>query len=118
MKSPKRKKYKNNPEVQKRYQPKYHSENPWVKYFQNASSRCTRKNGPYVKKGIKCFLTVAIVKTLWFRDQAWLLKEPSIDRIDNDKHYTLNNCRFIERKDNSMQGFMNGMGKKWYGENK
>ena len=32
------------------------------------------------------------VKTLWFRDQAWLLIRPSIDRIDTRKDYTLKNC--------------------------
>ena len=109
-----RKKYKNNPAVQKRYMKKYLKQKPWVKYLINAYSRCTKIKGDYFQKGIKCFLTVNDIETLWFRDQAWLLKSPSIDRIDSKGNYTLENCRFIERKENEMQGFMNGMGKKWY----
>ena len=36
------------------------------------------------------------VEKLWFRDKAYNLKQPSMDRRDSDKHYTFNNCRFIE----------------------
>ena len=40
------------------------------------------------------------MKELWFRDRADLMKCPSIDRIDNKKHYTKDNCRYIELEDN------------------
>ena len=103
--------YKNNPAVQKAYMKKYILARPWVKFLINASSRCTKKNGPYNIKGIKCLLTVNDLETLWFRDKAWLLQEPSLDRIDGKKHYTFENCRFIELKENSMQGYLNGIGK-------
>jgi hypothetical protein len=36
------------------------------------------------------------VKELWFRDSAWLLKNPSINRKKNDENYTFDNCEFIE----------------------
>ena len=37
---------------------------------------------------------------MYIRDKAHLMKKPSIDRKDNDKNYTLENCRFIELQDN------------------
>lgn len=41
-------------------------------------------------------MTVEDFKFLWFRDRAYLMKKPSIDRINSNGHYELNNCRFIE----------------------
>jgi hypothetical protein len=40
---------------------------------------------------------------LWFRDKAYLLKEPSIDRINNDGDYCFKNCQFIEKPENSIK---------------
>jgi hypothetical protein len=41
------------------------------------------------------------IKELWFRDKAFEMKKPSIDRKDNDGDYTFNNCRFMEKDDNT-----------------
>ena len=85
----------------------YKNKHPWIKKFYTIHARCNNKNNHYYKKGIKNFLTVADLKFLWFRDKAWLLKNPSIDRIDGTKHYTLKNCRFIELSENHKRNFRN-----------
>lgn len=43
------------------------------------------------------------LKELWFRDKANEMKEPTINRIDNDGHYTFKNCEFIEKGKNSIE---------------
>jgi transcriptional regulator with XRE-family HTH domain len=40
-------------------------------------------------------------KELWFRDKAYLMRQPSIDRIDSTKGYEKGNCRYIEFYENS-----------------
>jgi hypothetical protein len=37
---------------------------------------------------------------MWFRDKAFEMKRPSLDRIDTTGDYCLDNCRFIELKEN------------------
>lgn len=85
----------------KRYKEKY----PWMKSYSEAKQRCTNPNHNryrwYGEKGIKFLLTKEKVKKLWFRDKAYNMKKPSIDRIDNDGHYEYDNCRFIEKSLNS-----------------
>lgn len=76
------------------------SKNPLVRTLRTIKTRC---NNPkcdsykyYGGKGIKCFLTLKDLRILWGRDNASLLKKPSIDRIDTNKDYIFENCRFIE----------------------
>ena len=80
---------------------KYRTRYPWISVLHNARRRCTdQRNMAYGGKGIKCFLSAKEIEYIWKRDQAIFLKEPSIDRINNAEHYTIENCRFIEMKEN------------------
>ncbi len=76
----------------------------WILHYYSARRRC---NNPKVSnykyyggRGIKCLMTEEDFKFLWFRDKAYVMKLPSIDRKDNDGHYMLENCRFIELIEN------------------
>jgi len=73
---------------------------PWYRVYRGIVDRCANPKHNYFKRGIKNFLKPNDIKFLWFRDKAWLLEQPSIDRKDGKKHYTLDNCRFIELKKN------------------
>jgi len=83
----------------------YCLENPWMRTFNNIHSRCTNPNirsyNDYGLRGIKCLITPEELKELWFRDRAFEMKKPSIDRIDNDGDYCIENCRFMEKDDNT-----------------
>jgi hypothetical protein len=81
----------------------YESKDPWEKHYRWIQIR-TAPKGEYTKRGIKCRLTLAGIKRLWFRDKAWLFKQPSVDRIDNSKGYSFGNCRFMELIENIKKG--------------
>jgi len=67
-------------------------------------NRCENKNSKiyqyYGGRGIKCLITEEELKKLWFRDKAYDMERPSIDRINNDGDYMFDNCRFIELSEN------------------
>lgn len=82
----------------------YYKKFPWRKTLVVIKQRCENPNNIsypwYGNKGIKCNITENEIKKLWFRDKAYLMKKPSIDRKDSNKDYTYNNCRFIELVEN------------------
>lgn len=90
-----------------KYQKEYYKKCPWKRTFQNIRNRCENTKIPNYKwyggRGIKCLITVEELEILWFRDKAWLLYQPSIDREDNDGDYTFDNCRYIELGLNSAE---------------
>jgi hypothetical protein len=83
----------------------YCLENPWLNTLSHIKQRCNNPNNPrydaYGGRGIKCLITANELKQLWFRDRAFEMKRPSIDRIDNNCSYIFENCRYIELSENS-----------------
>jgi len=83
----------------------YRISHPWINTRTRIKQRCTNKNNDnysrYGGRGIKCLITSDELKQLWFRDKACEMKQPSIDRVDNDGNYEYSNCRFIELSENS-----------------
>ena len=77
---------------------------PWNKFFSGIKERCNNKTHRSYKgyggKGIRCLITSNELKELWFRDKAYNLKRPSIDRKDSNKDYIFYNCQFIELSEN------------------
>lgn len=82
----------------------HHKKYPWKETLSGIKQRCNNPNNEdykyYGGKGIKCLITSEELKELWFRDKAYLMKKPSIDREENDGNYEYENCRFIELREN------------------
>ena len=91
----------------KKYQKEYIEKFPWKIIFANIKQRCNnQKNKKYPRyggRGIECRITVEELEKLWYRDKAWLLDQPSIDRKENNGHYTFENCKFIEMIENGVK---------------
>lgn len=73
---------------------KWHKRNPWRRAYDGAKHRCSK--GKYASRGIRLKMSIEDFEYLWFRDKAYRMEKPSIDRINSKGDYTLDNCRFIE----------------------
>lgn len=77
---------------------------PWVLHGYACKYRCTNPNRKsycnYGGKGIEFLLTNNELKELWFRDKAYELDRPSLDRENPKLNYIFNNCQFIEHTKN------------------
>ncbi len=82
------------------YLQRLRKERPWAYWHKQVKARCRNKLLYYRKVGIKYLLSVEEMKELWFRDKAYNLSKPSIDRINTVGDYTFDNCRFIEHTEN------------------
>lgn len=84
---------------------RYRKNNPWMESYYKINQRCNNKKCKdyprYGGRGIRSLLTKEEIEEIWFRDKAYNMEKPSIDRIDNDGHYEYNNCQFLENSDNS-----------------
>jgi len=85
------------------YMKKRKAECPWVRTFYSIASRVNdAKLGKLPRyAGIEKRIKTAELKELWFRDKAYDMKDPTIDRVDPTGHYTFENCRYIERAVNN-----------------
>lgn len=72
---------------------RYRQKNPWVKTYKAIHRRVWRY-------GVDMQMNVADLRYLWYRDSAAFLNRPSINRIDPDGAYSINNCEYIELGDN------------------
>ena len=83
---------------------RWRDKRPWFTHYLSADLRCNNPRHKTYKyyggRGIKLLMNIADFGKLWFRDKAYLLKQPSIDRKNSDGDYTFKNCRFIELTDN------------------
>src|SRR3990167_6551535 len=88
---------------------KYKEAKPYLKTLCNIRHRCNNQNDSkyryYGGKGIRTLLTMEDLRMLWERDNASKMEQPSIDRVDSNGHYTLENCRFIEMKANRIRRY-------------
>jgi len=82
----------------------YFESHPWMRHLDSARQRCNNPTQDSYKnyggRGIKLLMAKEDFKYLWFRDEASSMLQPSIDRKNHDGNYTLENCRFIEMKEN------------------
>ncbi len=81
---------------QKEYKEKY----PEKIILNQINQRCNNRK-TYIEKDIENHLTEKDVKFLMKRDNYYSLKNPSIDRKNNNENYILENCKFIELIENS-----------------
>lgn len=86
-------------EYKRLYALSYKKNFPWLTSYYASINRC-KKAPTYVRRNIKVLMTKDEFKFLWFRDNAFNLERPNIDRIDPFGNYELNNCRYIEFKEN------------------
>lgn len=95
---------KNNKDYKKKWNsnnPEYYikrlKEKPWLKTIHSIRVRISKSKS---YSSIKSYITPEQLKELWFRDKAYLMVKPSIDRIDTYGDYTFENCRYMEYIDN------------------
>jgi hypothetical protein len=83
-----------------RHSKRKNNKNRFYVIWKNLRQRCINENNPshkwYGGRRIGFLITIEEIIKLWYRDKAWLLNQPSIDRKDNNGHYTVDNCQFIE----------------------
>ena len=90
-------------EKKKDFRNKIFNQSPWLKSYENIRSRKYYKQ--FKNRKLQFTITREQIKELWFRDRAYDLIIPSVDRINSKLGYTYDNCRFIEWVDNWFREF-------------
>ena len=85
---------------------------PWNITLRDILQRCNNPKKSNYKhyggRGIKCLITASELRELWYRDKAFEMKQASIDREDNEGHYTFENCQYMELRKNMSKGRSEG----------
>lgn len=77
------------------------SRDPWQKTYKRIYNRCKYSDSYHARyRNMEMTITPMQLKSLWFRDKADLMEQPSIDRIDSSLGYHLDNCRYLELEEN------------------
>jgi hypothetical protein len=83
----------------------FHKTFPWKQTLKNIKKRCfdihNKCYNVYGGRGIQCLITEAELKELWFRDKAYEMVWPSIDRKNNEGDYIFENCQWLEHAENT-----------------
>lgn len=86
---------------------KFIQKKPWYESWKSAKRRCNDTKHKsyrwYGGRGIIFILKMDECEFIWKRDKAHLMKNPQLDRKNNNRGYSLPNCRFIERLENIMR---------------
>ena len=86
------------------YRQRRYSNEPWLRTFEGIRCRLRQARRLRYKQlryiGIKMLMTRDDLKNLWIRDNAALMENPSIDRIDPNGDYSVDNCRYVEMIEN------------------
>lgn len=90
----------NNKEKVRQAQQRYKAKNPWIIFYYLAKHRVKQSKGHYFSRGLIFDMAVEDFKEMWFRDKAYEMKKPSVDRIDGFIGYIKSNCRFLELEEN------------------
>lgn len=95
------------PQVQEKrraYAQLWTAQYPWYASWQAAQQRCTNPKHKswlrYGGRGITFNLSKSDMTVIWARDWTPDMDVPTLDRINIDGHYTLDNCRLISLSDN------------------
>lgn len=80
---------------------------PWERWYSHIWNRCNNPNhknyslyGGRKPNPVEMRITCRELKVIWFRDKAYNMEKPSIDRIDSNGHYEFSNCRAVELHEN------------------
>jgi hypothetical protein len=74
------------------------STRPWMKHLWGMRIRCGRDK---YYKHVTYSISEEEIKCLWFREHAYEMKKPQIDRLDSELGYTFENCHFMEASEHT-----------------